>query len=253
MWNHMTRMKLFHPTIKLLQCAESKEETELNSYSCAQGAAFHTSAKDSDTWRTSSWKCDFSKSELNSFLQLKLPWYYSCVWHALSAHSHIRIFVPSSSSSTLRAWWRSRPWRPSVMAASPLTAAVSCGAVLKRASATVNVYVHRSNAMCLCYMALWTQRPSESPRLVWDEGFMVGRTSEKNEVSEMKGWKARLVLFWCFCVWPSGHGVELRGGFYMDIYSSQNFETPTISKIFQSVLTLNCADIYTHIERPMTC
>lgn len=37
---------------------------------------------------------------------------------------------------------------------------VSCGPALNRAPATVNVYVHQSNAMCLCYMALWTRRCS---------------------------------------------------------------------------------------------
>lgn len=40
MWTHGTSRKLLHPTIKLLQCAESKEESGLNSYSCVQSAVF---------------------------------------------------------------------------------------------------------------------------------------------------------------------------------------------------------------------
>lgn len=71
----------------------------------------------------------------------------------------------SSSSATLSAQGSGRPWLPSVMAASPLTAAVSCGLALNCAPATVNVYVYQSNAMCLCYMALWTRRLSKTHRL----------------------------------------------------------------------------------------
>lgn len=58
-----------------------------------------------------------------------------------------------------------RPCLLSVLAASPLTAAVSCGLALNCAPATVNVYVYQSNAMCLCYMALWTRRLSKTHRL----------------------------------------------------------------------------------------
>lgn len=83
----------------------------------------------------------------------------------------------SSSSVTLSAQGSGQPWLPFVMAASPLTAAVSCGLALNCAPATVNVYVYQSNAMCLCYMALWTRRLSETHGLrrsaVQDEGFMV--------------------------------------------------------------------------------
>lgn len=46
--------KLCHPTVKLLQCAESKEETELNSNSCVHGAVFHMSTKDPNSWRRGS-------------------------------------------------------------------------------------------------------------------------------------------------------------------------------------------------------
>lgn len=58
-------MKLFHPTIKLLQCAESKEETELNSYSCARSAAFHMGTKDSD--RVHRRECEFGSSTDHSY------------------------------------------------------------------------------------------------------------------------------------------------------------------------------------------
>lgn len=53
-----------------------------------------------------------------------------------------------------------------VILASLLTAAVSCGLALNCAPATVSVYVYQSNAMCLCYMALWTRRHSKTHRFV---------------------------------------------------------------------------------------
>lgn len=58
--------KLFHPSVKLLQCAESKEETELNSHSCVQSTLFHMSTKDPNSWRRASWRAEFRKSEFNS-------------------------------------------------------------------------------------------------------------------------------------------------------------------------------------------
>lgn len=73
------------------------------------------------------------------------------------------------------------------MAASPLAAAVSCGPVLNRASATVNVYVRRSKRNVFMLQGIMDTAALSSPRLVRDEGFTVGRTSETNEVSEMKG------------------------------------------------------------------
>ena len=77
---------------------------------------------------------------------------------------------------------------PSVMTARPLTAAVSCGLALNCVPATVNVYVYQSNAMCLCYMALWTRRLSKTHRAggavrSMRRGFMVCWASEKNEAS----------------------------------------------------------------------
>lgn len=87
---------------------------------------------------------------------------------------------------------------PSVMTASPLTAAVSCGLALNCAPATVNVYVYQSNAMCLCYMALWTRRLSKTHRAGGvlrskRRGFMVCKASEKNEAS---AGDERLKRFW---------------------------------------------------------
>ena len=109
----------------------------------------------------------------------------------------------SSSSVTLRARGSGRPWLLSVMAASLLTAAVSCGLALNCAPATVNVYVYQSNAMCLCYMALWTRRLSKTHRLeecgprrggLWS----VEHRRKMKRQSETKGWTEKLV--WC-CVW----------------------------------------------------
>lgn len=86
----------------------------------------------------------------------------------MSVCVNICVYSSSVSSSflTLSVRRRSQPWLPSVTVASPLTAAVSCGLALNCAPATVNVYVYQSNAMCLCYMALWTRRLSKTHRLV---------------------------------------------------------------------------------------
>lgn len=89
----------------------------------------------------------------------------------------VRLLLPPSSSSvTLSERGSGRPWLLFVMAARPLTAALSCGLVLNCAPAIVNVYVHQSNAMCLCYRALWTRRLSKAHRLeesIQDKRFMV--------------------------------------------------------------------------------
>lgn len=106
-WTHRTSMKLLHPTIKLLQCAGSKEETELNSYLCLQSAVFHMSARSSNSWRSSTWKCEVSNYA-----------FYRSFWHqfnlndkvtlkslaCMSAHSYISMYL--SSHRLLWPWER---------------------------------------------------------------------------------------------------------------------------------------------------
>lgn len=106
----------------------------------------------------------------------------------------------SSSSVTLGVRGSGRPWLLSVLAASPLTAAVSCGLALNCALATVNVYVYQSNAMCLCYMALWTRRLSKTNRLEECGPRRGGLWSVEHQrkmkcQSETKGWTEKLVWF----------------------------------------------------------
>lgn len=118
----------------------------------------------------------------------------------------------SPSSMTLSARGSSRPWLLSIMAASLLTAAVSCGLALNCAPATVNVYVYQSNAMCLCYMALWTRRLSKTHRLKecgprWGVYSLLSIWEKWSISWRRKSWTEKLVRF---CVWWSRCNVKLE-------------------------------------------
>lgn len=103
----------------------------------------------------------------------------------ISMYLRLYSFHVLSPVSNPSARGESRPRLPSVTAASKPTATVSCGLALNCAPATVNVYVYQSNAVCLCYMVLWTRRlsevsgPAESGQRRGE--FMVRWVSEKNE------------------------------------------------------------------------
>lgn len=95
---------------------------------------------------------------INLLLHLKK----GCAFSSAYLSHHSPPFL--SSSVPLIVQGSSRPWLASVVATRPLTASVSCGLALNCAPATVNVYVYQSNAMCLCYMALWTRRLSKAEK-----------------------------------------------------------------------------------------
>lgn len=145
-------MKLFHPTIKLLQCAESKEETELKSYSCVRSAAFHMGAKDSDRVHRRGF-CKFGNSTGHS-TGCSCRGFSNLPCEVLNGIAYLGICLRVFLSHPIEG------------GGGVALAAVSCGLCPPSTFTSTD-----QKAMCLCYMALW--RPSEGPWLGGDEGFTV--------------------------------------------------------------------------------
>lgn len=161
--------KLFHPTVKLLQCAESKEETELNSYSCVQSTVFHMSTKDPNSWRRAGWIQE---------IWIQFVHFYGCFCHHFNLNDGHIINVLGMHVCTfmyIYIFWLlifllepdSMRKEPALMAAGLLTASVSCGLSHRQC---LRPPITRNNVFMLDGIvdaeALWESQPG----LRWDEG-----------------------------------------------------------------------------------